>query len=163
MNFRFKYANKEQLKNILSQLFEILYSNMSLKYPTGNTREDDNIMWSSYFVSSMQDNSRQLVLMLLENDIIGYFQYSISNNILKMEELQIQKEYHGTGLFGIFYSWLVHKLPQNIATVEAFTDKRNTKTQGLLEHLGLVNCGENKNGKSYHYRGAYRNLLEKYW
>ena len=30
------------------------------------------------------------------------------------------------------------------------------------EHLGLEICGENKNGKSYHYRGNYQNLLKKY-
>ena len=162
MNCRFEYADKNKMEDILPQLFEILYSNMSLKYPTGNTRDDDYRIWCSSFTHAMKDEKRQLILMVSNETIIGYFQYTIIENTLKMEDLQTEKEYHGSGLFGVFYAWLVRQLPHDIQKVEALTDKRNIKTQGILEHIGLINCGENKNGKSYHYKGDYKALLYKY-
>ena len=108
MSFCFEYANKAQLKNILSPLFGILYENMSSNYPTGCTYEEDFHFWSSNFISSMNDVSRQLVIIFSDNSVIGYFQYSIIDDILKMEDLQVKKDYHGSGLFGGFYSWLCH-------------------------------------------------------
>lgn len=162
MSYRFEFVHKKELENILPQLFDILYSNMSLNYPTGCTREEDYRIWSNSFIFSIQDEARQLVLMLSENTIIGYFQYSVAGNMLRMEDLQIKKEFHCSGVFGIFYCWLVKQLPQDIQKVAAYTDKRNIKVQGILEHLGLVNCGENKNGISYLYKGDYKNLLNKY-
>ena len=162
MNFCFEHFNKEQIENILPQLFEILYSNMGLKYPTGCTREDDYRFWKDCFISQMKDPARQLVIMISDKTIIGYFHYSIVDDVLKMEELQTKKEYHGSGLFGMFYTWLIKQLPKKITSVEAFTDKRNYKTQSILEHLGLDKCGENKNGICYYYKGDYKKLLERY-
>lgn len=162
MTCRFEYADKDKINDIIPRLYEILFSNMSQKYPTGNTREEDYCIFSSNFAQSMKEENRQLILMVSNDTIIGYFQYTIIGKTLKMEDLQTDKDYHGSGLFGIFYTWLVRQLPTDLQKVEALTDKRNIKTQGILEHLGLIRCGENKNGRSFYYMGDYRNLLDKY-
>ena len=162
MNYRFAYADKTQVEPVLLRLFDILFSNMGEKYPTGDTREEDCSMWSAFFTDSLKDEQRQLVLVYSADTLIGYFQYRIVDRSFFMEELQINKEHQGSGVFGKLYTWLLPQLPRDLQTVEAYTDKRNTKTQGVLAHLGLTVCGENKNGKSYHYKGAYNNLLVKY-
>ena len=110
----------------------------------------------------MQKESRQIVLMFAEDELAGYFQYDIRCKTLMMEEIQIKKEYQGTGLFRLFYSWLMKKLPQDINYVEAYSNKNNYKSQKILEHLGLIPLGENKNGNSFYYRGDYVVLLQKY-
>jgi RimJ/RimL family protein N-acetyltransferase len=46
--------------------------------------------------------------------------------------------------------------------VEAYADKRNQKSLAVLAHLGLTVMGENKNGISYHLRGSYAELKQKY-
>jgi RimJ/RimL family protein N-acetyltransferase len=80
-----------------------------------------------------------------------------------MEEIQIDKAYHSTGIFSGFFSWLLHVLPhKEIEIVEAYAHKENVKSQGILQHLGLTPVGENKNGSCYRYRGEYRTLLRKY-
>jgi len=78
-----------------------------------------------------------------------------------MEEIQIKKEYHGSGIFGKFYSWLVRELPDNLETVEAFADRRNTKSRSILNHLGLIEISTEENGL-LHFRGEYDNIKERY-
>ena len=162
MNYCFKYVNKAQLKDILPRLFEILHANMSRIAPTGNTYEDDYKIWFSNIYPAMEKTQRQIVLMYSEKDIIGYFQYNVNCETFEMEDIQVNKVYHGTGIFSAFYTWLVRQLPGDIKNVEAYADKKNIKSQGVLEHLGLTQIGENKNGKSYHYKGEYKKILDKY-
>lgn len=160
MNFYF--ANKKHIKNILPKLFEILYSNMSIISPTNNTFEEDFNICLSYIVPALEDDNRHIVLMNIDNSIVGYFQYNINANSFLMEEIQIKKEFQGIGLFSNLYTWLVQKLPQNILAVEAYVNKHNFKSQSILEKLGLVNSGENTNGSSFYYKGKYIDILNKY-
>ena len=37
-----------------------------------------------------------------------------------------------------------------VKNVEAFANKKNFKSQSVLEHLGLLRIGENKNGNSFY-------------
>lgn len=160
--YEFKYADKQNIEDILPCLFDILYSNMSIIAPTGNTYEDDLKEWLSNITPAMQKGPRQIVLMFVDNKLVGYFQYYIFSDSLMMEEIQIRKDYQSTGLFQLFYSWLIKKLPKNIKYVKAYSDKVNYKSQGILEHLGLIKSGEDKNGNFLYYKGDYAVLLEKY-
>lgn len=162
MSISFAYANKLDLEYLLPHLFQILYVNMSLIAPTSNSYEEDFKIWFSNVYPVLQMSQRQIILMYNENNIIGYFQYYVNADTLMMEEIQIEKTYHGTGIFSTFYSWLVRQLPNDIKTVEAYAHKQNTKSQRILEHLGLHRIGENKNGNSYFYKGKYQNLLNQY-
>lgn len=157
---RFEYATKEHIEEILPLCFQILHTNMNVIAPTGNTYEKDFRIWFSHILPAMQKEPRRIVLMYNANMIVGYFQYYVSNNTLMMEEIQIKPEYQGTGLFRSFYTWLVNQLPKDIQFVAAYSNKNNIKSQNILEHLGLVKCGENKNGNSYYYKGDYADLLK---
>ena len=79
-----------------------------------------------------------------------------------MADIQIKKQFQGTGLFSRMYKWLIKKLPRNLLYVEAYANKNNYKSQSVLKHLGLVESGENKNGISYYYKGEFSNLLSRY-
>ena len=162
--FEFKFADKLQIEQLLPDLFRILHSNMSIIAPTDNSYNEDFEIWSSYLTPAMQKEQRQMVLMYVDNKLVGYFQYYINGdtNSLMMEEIQIEKAFQGTGLFSEFYNWLIKSLPKNIMYVEAYANKKNLKSQSILKHLGLVESGENKNGNSFYYKGKYADLLNKY-
>lgn len=160
--YQFIYADKQNIEEILPCLFDILYSNMSIIAPTGNTYENDLKEWLSNIIPAMQKEPRQIVLMLADCELIGYFQYYICSDLLMMEEIQIKKGYQGTGLFHLFYSWLIEKLPKSLKQVAAYSNKNNCKSQGVLEHLGLRKSGENRNGNFFYYKGDYAVLLQKY-
>ena len=160
----FLFLDKQKLDVFLPRLFEILHSNMSLIAPTDNSYDEDYEIWSSHIIPAIQKEQRQIVLMCVESELVGYFQYYINNDTdsLMMEEIQIAKEFQGTGIFSAFYKWLVEQLPNDVESVEAYANKKNLKSQSILKHLGLVELGENKNGNSFYYKGAYVDLLNKY-
>ena len=160
--FRFSFLDKRYLDTFLPDLFAILHANMTLIAPTGNSYQADFAVWRSCIVPDLQNECRQIVLMYVGDTLAGFFRYCIHADSLMMEEIQIKKTFQGTGLFSTFYRWLIQKLPKNILYVEAYAHKQNYKSQAILEHLGLVKSGENKNGISFYYKGNYADLLHKY-
>lgn len=162
--FDFKYINKSQIEVLAPDLFEILYSNMSLVAPTNNSYSEDFEVWRSYLISAVKERERQIVLMYAKDELAGYFQYTVNavSSTLIMEEIEIKKKHQGTGVFSELYRWLVKQLPENIKSVEAYVNKSILKSQAVLEHLGLNATGENKNGNSFHYEGHYADLLRRY-
>jgi len=80
-----------------------------------------------------------------------------------MEEIQIRSDCQGRGIFRGLYGFLISNLPSEIQNVEAYANKKNVKSQGILRHLELRADGENKNGNSYHFSGKYNDLLNWYY
>ena len=159
---RFEYLNREEYDKILPDLFQILHSNMSVIAPTNLSYDEDFKIWISNIYPSLQDDFRRTVLINVDGMLIGYFRYSLNLSSLLMEDIQIISEYQGSGVFSLLYKWLVKELPQSIETVEAYANMQNSKSIGVLEHLGLCYVGVNKTGKSFHYKGDYSSLLKKY-
>ena len=160
----FLFLDEEKLDVFLPKLFEILHSNMSLIAPTGNSYNEDFEIWKSNIIPTMQKGDHKVVLMYVSGSLAGYFNYFINldTNTLMMADIQIKKQFQGTGLFSRMYKWLIKKLPRNLLYVEAYANKNNYKSQSVLKHLGLVESGENKNGISYYYKGEFSNLLSRY-
>ena len=162
MPYKFQYADKKNIKEVLPMLFSILHSNMSVIAPTGNSYEEDYKIWLSNIVPAMEKDARQIVLMFCGDELAVYFQYYVNavSNSLMMEEIQIKEKYQRTGLFSDFYRWLVSKLPKDIKFVEAYSHKNNCKSQNILEHLGLIKTGEDSS--LFYYKGSYNSLLKRY-
>lgn len=158
----FIFLDKLNTDKYLEDLFRILHSNMSEIAPTGNSYEEDFAMWSDAIIHALEKAQRQIVLMYIENTLAGYFQYYINSDTrsLMMEEIQIKKAYQGSGLFTEFYKWLLKQLSEDIMYVEAFANKKNLKSQGILTHMGLKCAGENKNGNSFYYKGNYADVSD---
>ena len=76
-----------------------------------------------------------------------------------MEEIQIKPDYQGKNAFRSLYGFLFGKLGKDIEFVEAYANKKNDRSIGILGHLGLSVIGTNKNGNSYHFKGKYSDLV----
>ena len=156
------YLIKSEFSQHSKSLFEILSCNMDKIAPTGNTREDDYKCWFDAVSEGLSRDERQIVLIKDKNEIIGYFQYYINKNTFMMEEIQIKPEYQGKEVFRRLYGFLIGKLGKDIEFVEAYANKKNIKSIGILGHLGLSVIGANKNGNSYHFKGKFVDLVEWY-
>lgn len=165
MNIHFAYADKACKSEWLPQIFEILYTNMSVIAPTGCTFDEDYAEWVSHVSPALDKAPRQIVLMYDGDSLIGYFQYYVNEgaSLFMMEEIQLERAYHGTGVFQAFYRWLLPHLPQGIETVEAYAHKQNAKSQAVLRHLGLIPIDEGVGGRTDHFRGRFGVLLETYF
>ena len=137
---------ENEAENILSVLFKILHSNMSVIAPTGNDYEKDYRIWIEAVSHGLKQDARQIILIYDDAEIILYFQYYFNSSTFMMEEIQFKKEYQGTGIFRLLYSYLFEMIPQETLYVEAYAHKQNSKSQNILKHLGLQIVGESRNG-----------------
>ncbi len=160
----FRYLSKPPSPEILEEIFTILAANMRTIAPTGLTYEEDKAQWLSCVPPALEKDARQIILIYDRDELIGFFQYYITadHSVFMMEEIQFKPAYHGSGLFGDLYRYLIPRLPADIQAVEAYADKRNQKSLAVLAHLGLTVIGENKNGISYRLRGSYAELRARY-
>ena len=164
MQVVFRYLPKPPSSALLDEIFGILATNMRVIAPTGLTYEEDRAQWMSCVPPALQKEARQMVLIYAGDELVGFFQYYVTadHSVFMMEEIQFKEAFRGSGLFGELYRFLIPKLPADIVSVEAYADKRNTKSLGVLGHLGLTVIGENKSGISWHLRGDFAVLKEKY-
>lgn len=160
----FRYLQKPPSPALLDEIFTILAANMRVIAPTGLTYEEDKAQWLSCVPPALEKDARQIILIYDRDELIGFFQYYVTADraVFMMEEIQFKPAYHGSGLFGDLYRYLIPRLPADIQAVEAYADKRNKKSLGVLAHLGLTVIGENKNGISYRLRGSYAELKSRY-
>ena len=162
MDVSFEYLPKDRAAQNLPILFSILHSNMSVIAPTGNTYNEDYQIWSEAVSEGLKRDARQIILIQDGETTIGYFQYYICDSVFMMEEIQLRREYQGTGVFRRLYAFLGGVVPDTVKTVEAYAHKNNARSQEILTHLGLETVGESKGGHTYHYRGDCQAMLNRF-
>ena len=161
--FKFCYLNKNEFEKYARGLFTVLCENMSQIAPTGNSWEEDFQFWSQAMREELQSEKRQIIMIIHKESegIIGYFQYSVNEAIFMMEEIQIDQAYQGKyHIFRNLYGFIIENMEAGIKLVEAYANKRNSKSMGILRKLGLEIVGEIKRGTSYLFRGNYVDMLK---
>ena len=159
----FSFLNKSDFQTVARQIFDILADNMTVIAPTGNSREEDFGLWSNAVSDGLRRAERQIILIKDDDNLIGFFQYYTNEDTFMMEEIQFKPEYQGKGVFRALYGFLISHIKGDIEYVEAYANISNSKSIGILERLGLANTGLNKNGRSYHFKGNYSDLLEWFY
>lgn len=161
-NITFEYLKKADFSTISSVIFNILADNMEKIAPTENTREEDYKCWYECASNGLKRDERQIILIKDVDSIIGFFQYYINNDTFMMEEIQFRHEYQGRGIFRELYGFILKNIRNDMVFVEAYASVNNKKSIGILEKFGLVNSGLNKNGRSYHFKGRFSDLIKWY-
>ena len=158
----FEYLNKSDFSAFARQIFDILADNMTMIAPTGNSREEDFVLWSDAVSDGLQREERQMILIKDNETIVGFFQYYTNADTFMMEEIQFRPEYQGKGLFRELYGFVLKNVRNDLEFVEAYASINNKKSIGILEKFGLSNIGLNKNGRSYHFEGRFVDLIKWY-
>ena len=161
-HFLFRQMKKEEIPVYTDEIFAVLADNMREIEPTGNTYDEDYKSFLEYAVPVWREGGNKVILIFDGDVFCGYFQYSVSDATFRMESIVFKKDYHGSGLFTELYRYLMTIIPADTKYVDAFSGKNNIKSQEILKHLGLINIGENKNGKAFHFKGDYKTLQEHY-
>ncbi len=156
----FQFFNKTQEEVILPQMFDILFTNMNKIAPTGNSYAKDKQEWVAYMASAAENNT-QIILMYVDEILSGYFQYSIKNDTMLIEEIEIIPKFQRTLLFYSFFKYMSSIIPKSVIYIEAYVNKRNGNSMVIAKKLGMQIMGENRTGTSWHYQGKikkYRKL-----
>lgn len=163
LKLSFEYVNKPDFSAVADDIFSILADNMASIAPTGNSREEDFNLWSDAVSEGLQRAERKIILIKDKENFVGFFQYYTNDDTFMMEEIQFKPEYQGKGVFRTLYGFVIHQIRKDIRFVEAYANISNSKSICILEKLGLTNSGLNKNGRSYHFKGNYSDLLKWYF
>ena len=158
----FSYLNKSDFQTVARQIFDILADNMTVIEPTGNSREEDFVLWSDGVSDGLQREERQIILIKDNETIVGFFQYYTNADTFMMEEIQFRPEYQGKGVFRKLYGFILKNIRNDLEHIEANANVNNKKSIGILEKFGLLNAGLNKNGRSYHFKGRFVDLIKWY-
>lgn len=159
---KFEFLNKNVFHQYANQIFAILADNMSAIAPTGNGRDEDFRLWYQAVREGIKQENRNIILIHENetNHLIGFFQYYTTSDTLMMEEIQICNEYQGKDhIFRDLYSYVLQNISNDLLYVEAYADKRNQKSIGILGKLGLTVIGENENGNIFHFKGSFDDLM----
>lgn len=159
MSVRFIPFDSAVHAEVLPRMFDILFSNMSRIAPTGADYEEDRRVWTEYM--SIPAPGRRILLMFSEDTLAGYCQYSVHDDMLLVEEIEVAAEYQRTMLFPLFFRHAVSILPGGVSRVEAYINKGNLNSRRIAEKLGMEAVGENKSGTSLLYRGNISNLRRR--
>ncbi len=153
------YLNKPDFPTTAYEIFNILADNMEKIAPTGNAREEDFECWYKGVSNGLEKKERKIILVKDNQNIIGFFQYYTNSDTFMMEEIQLKPEYQGKNIFRKLYGFLILNIREDIKFVEAYANIENHKSIGILKHLGLSEIGMNKNGRCFHFRGNYSDLI----
>ena len=163
MTYTFKFLDKTKSEEYLPALFDILYRNMMKTMPVGGTYDENKQFWTSCIAPEIMAEDRQVILMYADDELAGYFKYSLSaeGDELAAEDLQIWERYQKTKLFGEFFRFMKTVIPPDTEYIKAYTGIQKSNSLSIMEKLGMEIVGTNKNGVSLCLRGKCAPLFDR--
>ena len=153
---KFEFLDKSAFPQTAQVLFDILYGNMSVIAPSGQSRSEDEATWKNAVREGLRGDNRRIVLIKDGEDIAGFFQYYVNASAFMMEEVQLKEKYQGKGILRELYGFLMPHIPEETPRVEAFADLRNARSMDILLKMGLLPVSEE--GGLCKFRGSLENL-----
>lgn len=161
----FSFLEKAQFETCAKALFSILFDNMESLIPDSKSREEAFSGWYAAVYEGLKKENRHIILAVDDaaSLIIGFFQFYTTADTFMMEEIQLCREYQGKdSVFRKFYGFALQNIPENLQFVEAYADKRNHKSIGILTRLGLKPVSENETELLFHFKGLFSDLVKWY-
>ncbi|MBQ8176785.1 MAG: GNAT family N-acetyltransferase [Oscillospiraceae bacterium] len=154
------YLNKNEKEKMLPQLFDLLYDNMREIAPNELSYEQEKAQWLGSVSPALDKPARQIVICFIDDELVGYIQYYINDQLLMIEELQLKQKYHCTLTFYRFCKHFIVTLSAGIESVEAFADKRNINSQMLMKKLGMEFIDSSSD--FVHLRGNANEIINRF-
>ncbi|MBE6641748.1 MAG: GNAT family N-acetyltransferase [Ruminococcaceae bacterium] len=153
---KFEFLDKSAFPQTAQVLFDILYGNMSVIAPSGQSRSEDEATWKNAVGEGLKKDARRIVLIKDGDELAGFFQYYVNASAFMMEEVQLKEKYQGKGILRELYRFLMPHIPEETPRVEAFADLRNARSMDILLKMGLLPVSEE--GGLCKFRGSLENL-----
>lgn len=146
------YMDKSEKGIWLPRLFDLLYENMASIAPSDLAYEAEKAAFIANVSPALDKAPRQVLLALDGQTLAGYVQFYTRGELLMVEELQLGRAYRAGSLFLSLARKLLADLPEGIATVEAYADRRNRHSLELMARLGMEAMPE-EDPRFLHLRG----------
>lgn len=153
--------DKAEKARYLPRLFRLLHENMKTIAPSDLSREQEENAYCANVSRALEKEPRRILLCLEGDSLVGFVQYYTRGDLLMVEEVQLHREYQRTLLLRRIVRVLNQSLPGEIRWVEAYADKRNLRSQKLMEKLGMVVLQE-EDSPFLHLRGSAAAVLQAF-
>ena len=153
-----RWMEKDRELPLLADLFVILYRNMESVAPLGEDYGAEQATWVSCITQALTKAPRQILLIYSGDDLAGFCMYYIREDLLMVEELQLKPAYQKTVLAAEIFRFLRRTLFPKVRWIEAYADRRNLRSQALMEKLGMVMLEEPEESNFVHFRGSAADL-----
>ena len=156
---RYKEISLREFDQYAPEMFSILASNMVLIHPEETVAENDFALWKTY----QQEHFNEKIFVIFEDGVIlaGFFQYSLRDHDLFIEEIEIKPDYQVRyNILGSLLRFIRGSIPDHITTLSAYINKNNPRSYTVAEKLGLSAVAETASGKSLLYSGDIRRKSE---
>lgn len=161
----FRFLEKDEFESRGAELFDLMYSNMSVIAPFKNSYEQERDDWLRLYGGAFRNRAERKIVIITSchDEVKGFFGYCADGEVFDMEEIQFSPEMQGkNGIFRRLYSFVLGELPCGIKYVEACANKENRKSQSILARLGLKPAGQDEAKGILYFRGEFSALLDWY-
>ena len=157
----FSHLAKQEKALWLPRLFDLLYDNMHIIAPSGLSYEQQKQDWLSQVSPALDKAPRQILSCFADDELAGYVQYYIRGDLLMVEELQLKRKFHSTLVFYRFCKYFLGLIPGEVVRVEAYAEKRNLRSQALMEKLDMKPM-EEEGSPFIHFGGSWDALKKRF-
>ncbi len=163
--YSFRFLEKDEFESRGTELFALMYSNMSMISPIKNSYEVEEADWLRIYGGAFRNRAERKIVLITspEDEIKGFFGYCADGDVFNMEEIQFSLEIQGkNGIFRCLYGLVLGELPDMVKYVEACANRENTRSQAILAKLGLKRTGQDDEKGIFFFRGELADLLNWY-
>lgn len=146
--------NKSEKETWLPRLFDLLHENMKTVAPSELPREQEKRVYCANVSRALEKEPRQILLCQEDNCLVGFVQYYTRGDLLMVEEVQLRRDYQRGMLLRRIVGYLTQTLPEDIRYVEAYADRRNSRSLLMMKKLGMQLLPGEEESPYVHLRGS---------
>ena len=164
-SIKIEALNKNEVLNLLDEMFEIISSNMSSMIDTGYSKEENYKNWKNAMLNELENPNKKWIGAFENNKLIGYFLYKINNDIINLDEIQIVKNHQGDKytFIKLFKYVLREEKTNDIINVTTYVNKNNDKSNAIVNKFGFKVLEVKERGTKYIVKfEKLKEILEKY-
>lgn len=160
-NVNIRKLNKNEVLNLLDNMFDTISINMENIIDTGNTKDENYKNWKNSMLKELDNNHKKWVGAFENNVLIGYFLYKVNNNTVNLDEIQVVKNHQGDGytFIKLFKYILRDRTIKDTYMVTTYVNKNNIKSKAIVNKFGFKVLEQKERGIKY--INSFINLKEK--
>ena len=161
MDIRFSFLEKNGLSHSLPPLFDMLYENIKDIAPL-LPYDEERKEWLGEVLPAMKEDERMIILAHSGDELAGFLQYYVKDELLVIEEAQLAKKFRRTSLILRFARFLCREVVGRVCFIEAYAHENNIISQSVIRSLGMKRIGQIADIGAIHYRGDATALFERF-
>jgi hypothetical protein len=160
-DINFLFLDKSKKEQFAEPIFRILFDNMKDILSVYGEFDDELATWKSAVLPALSKETRKIVLIRRGEELCGFLQYYVRDEILMIEELQLARSIQRTRALSLLLGFMQYVIPDSVLSIEAYAHKENQVSISLMERMGMKKSDVKTDERFYHLCGEIGALKRK--